>query len=204
MGVFHEQSCSKCVPYFVGEWSNSVWKDALLRDITPQATICAWKNIMSASPVVSISIYNVFQEDANIMLPVSYPLLKWALHNLFCPVRPFRAVVHRKAAFKRCVDGGETSLWPKALSSTSFFPFFLNFIASSCTSTYVACIWFVFQTPFPWGNKMISSVWCPTWVYSQRLLYLSNFPLFVSYLLFHETEACRKQSPQTSGLKQFN
>lgn len=36
----------------------------------------------------------------------------------------------------------------------------------------------------PQGNKMMSSVWCPKWFYSQRLPYLSNVPLFVSYLLF--------------------
>lgn len=31
-----------------------------------------------------------------------------------------------------------------------------------------------------------------------------TFLKFVSYLLFHETDACRKPSPQTLCLKQFN
>lgn len=69
----------------------------------------------------------------------------------------------------------------------------MAFIANSYTWMYMASV----SNTFPQGNKMMSSVWCPKWVYSQRLPYLSNSPLFVSYLLFHETEACRKLSPQT-------
>lgn len=67
------------------------------------------------------------------------------------------------------------------------------FTENSYTWMYIhmACV----SNTSPRGNKMMSSVWCPKWVYSQRLPYLSNFLLFVSYLLFHETEACRKLSP---------
>lgn len=61
-----------------------------------------------------------------------------------------------------------------------------------------SCMWVVFQKAFPSGNKIMFNVWCLKWVYSQRLPYLLYPPLFVNYLLFHETRACRKQSPQTS------
>lgn len=50
---------------------------------TPQSSICAWKDIMSASPVVSTRIYNIYSGSANIILPVIHPLLKYGLQNQF-------------------------------------------------------------------------------------------------------------------------
>lgn len=50
---------------------------------TPQASICAQEDIMSASPVVSTRIYNIYRGSANIMLPVNHSLLKYGLQNQF-------------------------------------------------------------------------------------------------------------------------
>lgn len=54
---------------------------------TPQASIWAWEDIMSASPVLSTRIYNVYQGSANITLPVIHPLLKYGSQNQFTHCR---------------------------------------------------------------------------------------------------------------------
>lgn len=59
----------------IGEDAPPRWHNA------PQASIYAWEEIRSASPVVSTSIHNIHQWSANIILLMIQPLLKYGLQN---------------------------------------------------------------------------------------------------------------------------
>lgn len=59
----------------IGEDAPPRWHNA------PQASIYAWEEIRSASPVVSTSIHNIHQRSANIILLMIQPLLKYGLQN---------------------------------------------------------------------------------------------------------------------------